>query len=262
MTQAFPSIEAHLDALRNLIYSIDPNSKLVIHSSLLGFGRISTTKINLISKSILSLSMGPIAFPSHSHLGFKNRVYDYYSTFDKRLGHMASIAHKSFQAGDAIRTQSAIHSYSIVNPDASPDAYGIRSCSFGNKSVFQAFKDKSYLWLNIGCPPQSGYTIIHNQEANNQCVRREIFFPVEYINGSNSDLIDYQYFSLRGKLTNVNANIDTNTFKDSALYYSNDLPSKGIVTLHRIQELSDLIDSMLAQSPFWFTNKCIIKSLS
>ena len=227
---------------------------IVLHSSLIGFGRISSSESKILAAELLKLSdLGILAVPAHSHLGRSNRIFEYESTFDRSLGAIPSLAFNEFQCLRWKRSFSAIHSYLIGGAAGNIKAsdYGAKDYSFGPNSIFQAFKTSEFYWLNFGCSAGSAYTLIHDEESCFSKARSPIVFEVEYRKDGRSTVFDYKYAALKDGDSNVNSRIYCDSFYDTAIYCQ-PLKNDACISLHEYPLLSKTIREILEVDPRYF----------
>ena len=150
--------KTHLELL-----GIEPGMAVVMHSSLISFGRLEGGT-EMAYDSILERlgSTGTLIVPAFTFNLGAGDVFDPASTPSRSTGVLSEFVRTRKMA---TRGAQPIHSYAAVGSQKDIAERGDADISFGEGSVFQHFLERDTHWLMLGCPFERGCTYIHHVEA-------------------------------------------------------------------------------------------------
>ena len=138
-------------------------AKVVIHSSLLAFGRIVGQAVTVLDA--LRECVGPeglICVPTFTFGLDPEKPFDVQS--QPPIG-MGALANYIWRLAEARRTPSCIHSYAAVGSGAEILGTVANNCSFGKGSFFELAELEDFRWVMLGCQISEGCTLLHNVEV-------------------------------------------------------------------------------------------------
>ena len=124
--------------------------------------------------------------------------------------------------------------------------------AFGNGSIFDYLYKKNGYWINLGCEPNQGYSLIHQVETTHNVEYRELIqFPVNYFSPlTGKQQIQYTYPSRKDGYNTTQRYdrlVNHNYFKSSNFY-------KGGLrfSIHKYDELISTIENLFKKNQFYF----------
>ena len=129
----------------------------------------------------------------------------------------------------------------------------IPEAAFGEESVFDYLESNNGLWINIGCEPNQGYSLIHRAEQlMNIPYRESITFPVIFKDAClNTREIDYQFFARKSDFDSrecFDRLFNCSIFRNSNM---SDSPHEYL-TIHKYNELTHYICNTMRDNSFAF----------
>jgi aminoglycoside 3-N-acetyltransferase len=183
----------HLDLL-----GIESGIALVMHSSLISFGRLEGG-VEMAYDSLIERlgSTGTLIVPTFTFNLRPEDEFDPMST-PGRTGVLSEFVRTR---PGAARGAQPIHSYAAVGAKKNIVERGDPNMSFGEGSVFQRFLEEDTHWLMLGCPFDRGCTYVHQNEALASVPYREwLDLPRTRLNeNGNSESITVRYYGMRSE---------------------------------------------------------------
>jgi aminoglycoside N3'-acetyltransferase len=173
------------------------------------------------------------------------------------LGWFNSFAYDIFKSGcitHSARSRSATHSFFLFGLNAKELAAGTsKLVAFGEGSLFSVLGEHDGLWINIGCEPNQGYSLIHGVECDVGVPYRELIsLPVRY-EDENSCLedIDYRYYA-RAEGYNTEQEYEVLLRKQEFRSQNLCADIHFSHSAHRYSRLTSIIAGMLAKDIYAF----------
>ena len=189
---------SHLELL-----GIEPGMTVVMHSSLMSFGKLEGGTTLAYDTLIKRLgSTGTLIAPAFTFNLSQNEVYDPSSTPGRSTGVLSEYIRTQPLAS---RGDQPIHSYAAVGLSKQIVEQGESDISFGAGSIFEHFFEANTHWLMLGCPFERGCTYIHHAEALAGVPYREwLELPRKRrTNDGHSESVKVRYFATKSDFTGI-----------------------------------------------------------
>ncbi len=193
--------------------------------------------------------------PSFTFLDRNNRVFSLVKS-KPTLGWFNDYIFEIFQKSKTnlvCRSQSCTHSFIILGKDAKDIALSSSpNFGFGEGTIFDyLYKNEGY-WINLGCEPNQGYSLIHQVETINDVPYRELVkFPVKYSSPYIEEQIIHYIYPSRKDGYNTSQRYDRlvsyDKFRITNLY-----EGERKVSIHKYKKLISIIESLICNDQFFF----------
>jgi len=152
------------------------------------------------------------------------------------------------------RTNSCTHSFFILGRDALLiSEKTVPETAFGDKSIFDYLESHIGLWVNIGCEPNQGFSLIHRVEHLLAVPYRELItFNVKYTDKhSSTTQVEYEYMT-RQKAYDTHQCFEK--LLQNARFKANNLSKLEYehVSIHRYSELTACLCEIIDKNKFYF----------
>lgn len=158
-TTTLDNLEQHLDAL-NLPKNVE---NIIIHSSLISFGRISAAPEEIYALIRSKIASDATVFAPSFTLNLAEE--DVFNATETPSYGMGILSEYIRTLPGAIRANNPMHSYCAIGPNARILEQASESLSFGPQSCFERMLTLDPHLLLLGCPFHNGATHIHQVEA-------------------------------------------------------------------------------------------------
>ncbi|MCI5059436.1 MAG: AAC(3) family N-acetyltransferase [Alphaproteobacteria bacterium] len=192
-TTTLDEMNQHLDDL-GLSKSMEA---LVIHSSLISFGRLDFSIEALFDLIRAKIALEATIFvPTFTLKLTEEDVFDVSETPSHGMGVFSEYVRK---LPEAVRANNPMHSYTGIGPKADILKTASETLSFGQNSCFEKMLELDPHLLLLGCPFHHGATHIHQKEAEMGVPYRLWLDLKRKVRGSEGDIEDitFKYYGVR-----------------------------------------------------------------